>query len=226
MNFLKSLNLYDVSLMAGIIAVTVIYSIITHDVDALAMVSAICGVINVVLCAKGSIYNYAFGLVYCATYAFIAFQARTYGLAVEYAAYFVPMQIVGWVNWKRNLRREDASLVKARRMNTEQALLTVAVTLAAIIAGWAALQLFDGDMQLLDAAITILNIVAMVLMVKAFTIQWALWTLADVLLLLLWILKAAGGEAHSGVMVIMWSFYTINSIGGWLQWKRSEKASE
>jgi nicotinamide mononucleotide transporter len=83
-----------------------------------------------------------------------------------------------------------------------------------------------------DGASTMLCVVAMVLMVKAYMEQWVPWNLSNALFLAMWVALFIKGEPHSGPMVIMWAFYLINSIRGWIEWKKmvdkqeAEEASE
>ena len=59
----KLLSLYDWFLIIGVIASNIIYSILTGNVDVVGSTAGIAGVLCVVLVAKGSIWNYVFGLV-------------------------------------------------------------------------------------------------------------------------------------------------------------------
>jgi nicotinamide mononucleotide transporter len=71
-----------------------------------------------------------------------------------------------------------------------------------------------------DSATTVLSIVAQALMALAFMEQWALWIITNVVSVVMWSICVARGEAHSGVMVIMWVFYLLNSLNGLRVWIR------
>ena len=73
----KVLNLYDWFLIAGVIASNVIYSVATGTLDFLGSLAGITGVLCVVLVAKGSIWNYLFGLVNVSLYAYISLLLNT-----------------------------------------------------------------------------------------------------------------------------------------------------
>ena len=66
----KVLGPYDIFLIIGIISTNAIYSVTSGTLDIIGSVAAVTGVLCVVLVAKGSIWNYLFGLVNVSLYAF------------------------------------------------------------------------------------------------------------------------------------------------------------
>ena len=83
----KILSLYDVFLIAGVIVTNIVYSVLTGSIDMIGSLAGIAGVCCVVLVAKGSIWNYAFGLVNVSLYAVISYKAALYGEAGLNALY-------------------------------------------------------------------------------------------------------------------------------------------
>ena len=221
----KILSLYDWFLIVGVIASNVIYSLMTDTLDVLGSLASITGVLCVVLVAKGSIWNYAFGLVNVSLYALISYRASLYGDAGLNAFYYLPMQFIGWWHWrKRGAAVTEAETegrgvqVKARRFTwTQRGLLTAGCAVAVIACAYLLESL--GDPQpLKDSATTVLSIVAQALMALAFMEQWCLWIITNVISVIMWVICISRGEAHAGVMVIMWSFYLLNSLNGLRVW--------
>ena len=83
----KVLSLYDWFLIIGVIASNIIYSVLSGNLDVVGSLAGIAGVLCVVLVAKGSIWNYLFGLVNVSMYAYISYKASLYGDAVLNANY-------------------------------------------------------------------------------------------------------------------------------------------
>mgnify|MGYP002519802570 FL=1 len=78
-----------------------------------------------------------------------------------------------------------------------------------------------GDGQpLKDSTTTVLSIIAQALMAMAFMEQWVLWILTNIVSVVMWVLFVIDGKPHAAVMVIMWSFYLLNSINGLRIWLR------
>ena len=74
-----------------------------------------------------------------------------------------------------------------------------------------------------DSTTTVLSIVAQMLMALAFMEQWALWIITNIVSVVMWCVCVSRGEAHAGVMVIMWVFYLLNSINGLRVWMKLSK---
>lgn len=221
----RVLNLYDWFLIVGVIASNIIYSVMTGTLDVLGSVAGITGVLCVVLVAKGSIWNYIFGLVNVSLYAYISYKAALYGDAALNALYYVPMQFIGWWQWrKRGAAVSEAEAhgngvqVKARRFTWMQRVLLAVGCIVAVISVGFVLKHFGDPQPFKDSTTTVLSIVAQALMALAFMEQWALWIITNVVSVVMWCICVTRGEAHAGVMVIMWVFYLLNSINGLRVW--------
>jgi nicotinamide mononucleotide transporter len=226
----KVLSLYDWFLIAGVIVSNVVYSLLTGTMDVLGSMAAITGVLCVVLVAKGSIWNYLFGLVNVSLYAYISYKASLYGDAALNALYYLPMQFIGWWQWRRRGAAMSAAeagdsgvQVKARRFTWKQrAILFLGCAVAVVAVGF--LLKHVGDPQpFKDSTTTVLSIVAQMLMALAFMEQWALWIITNIVSVVMWCVCVSRGEAHAGVMVIMWVFYLLNSINGLRVWMKLSK---
>lgn len=228
----KILSPYDWFLIVGVIASNVIYSILSGTMDIVGSVAGIAGVLCVVLVAKGSIWNYLFGIVNVSMYAYISYKAALYGDAALNACYYVPMQFIGWWQWrKRGAAMSDAEAdgagvqVKARRFTWRQRAVLAVGCAAAVIAGGFILRYFGDPQPFKDSTTTVLSIVAQALMALAFMEQWALWMITNVVSVVMWSICVARGEAHAAVMVIMWVFYLMNSLNGFRVWLKLSRSS-
>lgn len=221
----KVLSLYDWFLIAGVIASNIIYSALSGNVDIVGSVAGIAGVLCVVLVAKGSIWNYLFGIVNVSMYAYISYKASLYGDAALNALYYVPMQFIGWWQWRKrgaSVSQAEAGgagvQVKARRFTWHQRAILALGCAAGVIAVGYVLKHFGDPQPFKDSATTVLSIVAQALMALAFMEQWALWIITNVISVVMWCICVARGEAHAAVMVIMWAFYLLNSLNGFRVW--------
>jgi nicotinamide mononucleotide transporter len=221
----RILNAYDWFLIVGVIASNIVYSVLTGNVDIVGSAAGIAGVLCVVLVAKGSIWNYLFGIVNVSMYAYISYKASLYGDAVLNAFYYVPMQFIGWWQWRKRgaaVSETEADgngvQVKARRFSWSQRALLAAGCLAAVIAVGFVLRYFGDPQPFKDSTTTVLSIVAQALMALAFMEQWALWIITNVVSVVMWSICVIRGEAHAALMLIMWIFYLLNSINGFRVW--------
>ena len=221
----KVLSAYDWLLIAGVVASNIIYSILSGNVDVVGSVAGIAGVLCVVLVAKGSIWNYVFGLVNVSMYAYISYKASLFGDAALNALYYLPMQFIGWWQWRKrgaSLSSLEASgnavQVNARRFSLKQRMVLAFGCVAAVIACGFLLEHLGDPQPFKDSATTVLSIVAQALMALAFMEQWVLWIITNIISVIMWAVCMARGEAHAALMVIMWSFYLLNSINGLRVW--------
>ena len=226
----KVLSPFDWFLIVGVIASNVIYSALSGNVDPVGSLAGIAGVLCVVLVAKGSIWNYLFGIINVSMYAYISYKASLYGDAALNALYYVPMQFIGWWQWRKMgaaLSQKEAEgngvQVKARRFTWKQRVLLAAGCTAAVVALGFILRCFDDPQPFKDSTTTVLSIVAQALMALAFMEQWVLWIITNVVSVAMWVICVTRGEAHATVMVIMWSFYLLNSLNGLRVWLRLSK---
>ena len=220
----RVLNAYDWFLIAGIIVSNIVYSILSKNLDIIGTITAVSGVVCVVLVAKGNIWNYLFGLINVSLYAYVSFKATAYGDAALNALYYLHMQFIGYFAWRK---RVDSETVKARRLTRYQRLWVALGCVVLIIALGFILQRFGDGQPFKDSTTTILSVVAQALMALAFMEQWVLWILTNVVSVVMWVKFMAQGEAHAGVMVIMWAFYLMNSINGlrvWLKLSREDSS--
>ena len=198
----KVLNAYDWFLIVGVIASNIIYTVLSGDLDIVGSVAGIAGVLCVVLVAKGSIWNYLFGLVNVSMYAYISYQAALYGDAALNALYYLPMQFIGYYAWKK--RGSQGSQVKARRLSAQGRVLLAELCVIGILAGVLLLRYYGGGQPFKDSTTTVLSITAQALMAMAFMEQWILWIITNVVSVVMWVVFVFQDVTHSEVMVIMW----------------------
>jgi len=218
-------NWFDYFQIVGVIVVSAISALLSHSWDTLGFIVAVFGIVNLVLCAKGNIINYIFGIVYNAIYVYIAFSNSLYADAATYAFYYLPMQFVGWFNWKKKLN-EESGTVKVFRLNLKQALIVLTIFAVTIpLLGYIlSLPMIADAQPYADAATTIVSFVAMFLMVKAFYEQWYIWVMLDVLQCIKWVIATVNGQEHAYMMLIMFAFYAANAVYGLFEWKKLSKA--
>lgn len=242
-----------------ILAVTVVFSIGGTDYSNpmsiflnwfVSPLSAITGLICVVLAARGSIWTYAWGIVNCVSYGFLAYHCGYYGDMILNVFYFLPFQFIGFAMWKRHLRKKDESIVIAKRMNIKQ----IAFTLIAgvVCAGVFGMILSGVDNwfttamarnvsiytyidnvfhipylgAMFDSSTEVLQIVAQILMVLAFTEQWIAWIITDVITVIMWFAVCMSDPTTipwALPTLIMWIAYLVNAVYGMINWRNMSK---
>ena len=214
-----ALNWFDWFLILGTTVVSILSSLLGDGWDTLGFIVAVTGIINLVLCARGNIWNYLFGIIYNAIYVYISWKSRLYADSAIYLLYYLPMQFVGWFSWKKN-QNQDSGAVNAVHLDKRTALILLAAAAVLIpVFAWILGLPAIGDAQpWLDAATTVVSILAMYMMVKAIAEQWYIWIVLDAVQVVKWTVATVRGEEHAALMLVMFAFFLANAVYGLIQW--------
>lgn len=198
----------------------VVLSLIWGD-SLLAIFSSLAGVISVVLCAKGKIENYAFGLFQAVTYGILCYQAHIYG-EVMYNILMVPMIIIGFFSWKKNMGEDNAE-VKARNLTLKGWIALIVGSVAAVAGYSLILKMLGGSFAMVDSTSTTLSVIATLLMLARYSEQWVMWIFVNVVSVILWTMALIQGDSGAITLVVMWTAYLFNSIYGYINWRKMAK---
>lgn len=235
---------FNVFILAGMTAVMVITTAIkvqsSQTDQALLIVAAfgsLMGVLSTVCSANAKILTFVFGFFDVALYGIMCFIDGKYGNAAMHMLYFVPMQFVGFFQWrKRGAASHDK--IKARRFKGRQWLLYSLIFLLGLIATYFILDAVGGDSAatsvlklaiLMDAFSTMCNILGQLLMSTAYMEQWFFWIGVNVSSVVMWSISLAhSSDSYALIYLIKYSFYLLNSLNGlriWWGLSAPEKAS-
>lgn len=227
MNYFKDWTLFEKIWLGTSTAILVVLELIWHD-QWLGFVSAITGIICVVLAAKGKLSTYYFGVVNAGAYAIVAFGYHLYGESMLNALFYLPMQFVGFYVWFRNRKRAAQALngedVFTKRLTARQwALGTPIVALATV--GYVLVLIHLNAAQVhLDGIAVVLSITAQILMTLRYTEQWILWIVVDVVTIALWALTLVQTGGNDFAILVMWIAYLVNAVYGYVNWRRLSAA--
>lgn len=222
-NLLKEWTLFEKVWLVAFTAIILSLSIVWGE-SPIAAICSLTGMLSVVLVAKGKISNYYFGIVNVALYAWLSFEQGFYGDSALYAVYFAPMQFIGWYMWKKSnstVKGEQFG-VKVAVMTAKMKIFWASVTIVGIAVLAVILTALNGTLAIVDSSTTVLQIVAMILMVKRFKEQWSIWILVNTLSIAMWVYAAINGTADF-TLIVMWVAYLVNSIYGYVMWNKAEK---
>ena len=184
----------------------------------LGMVSGISGIICNVFVSKGKISNYFFGLIFAYTYFYISLGANFLGEMNTTLYVYIPAQFIGYFLWKANMQKEqnsDAVIAKALTVNGWIGLIAFLVIGTLLFVE--VLNYYGGSSTGLDGLSTIIVVAAQALMVLRYREQWLLWIVLNIISIALW--------AENTSMYVMYSAYLLNSLYGYYNWSKLQKAS-
>ena len=179
---------------------------------AIEILAVLCGLVNVILIIRRSMWNYPFGLMMVALYAFIFFEVRLYSDTILQVFFFI-VQLFGIVWWLEG-RSADGDLL-VRRLTTKQHLTTaVAALIGTLLLGGAMARWTDATLPFPDAAITIMSIIAQSLLARRYIENWMLWITVDLLAIGVYFAKDLYPTA------VLYLMFLILAIVGLFDWRR------
>lgn len=188
---------------------------------------ALMGVASTVLAANGNILTFVFGLVDVCVYSYALFDSKMPAQFLLHVLYFIPMEFVGIVQWRKRGAGSDKK-VKAQRIKGIKwlwySLLFVGVFGASFVLSWFILKQ-GGDAIVwskiaLDALVTTANIVALVMMAFAYMEQWYIWTIVNIASVIIWTytLISQADASYAIIPLVKYFFYFLNGLNGIRIW--------
>lgn len=203
------------------IIISIVSGIITKDliIGGLTLLSAI-------LCSyyssEGKSINYLYGIINCILVAIIGFKNNLYGLFIFYFFIFMPLQITGYLSWKKHV--DDNNNVIVREFNLKNSII---ITLSCVIGSFIIAYLLNliptQRLAFLDASSNILNLCAFLLMMLRFKECWWIWLVNNLIDLTIWILNVLNNGSNSVMMLIVSIMYLLINIYGIIKWHFSVK---
>lgn len=193
------------------------------------------GVLCTVLSANGKILTFLFGLIDVSIYGAMCLVGARYGNAALHLLYFLPMQFVGFFQWKKRGAKADNE-VKARRLSGKQWMLYGGLFLAGLIIAYFILLAMDKTeaagvvkwLVFMDAFSMMCNLIGQFLLSTAYMDQWFFWIGVNVSTIIMWVLtlRQDPSSAYATIYIVKYSFYLLNSFNGlriWLNLSRQQQ---
>lgn len=194
----------------------------------IGIVATLTGILNVVLVAKGSMINYAFGIVNTILYTIIAYQAGYGGDFVTFLFYYIPLQFIGIYAWKNHIE-DDTNLDDVKKMTVVQLIGSVIVLIIGTYGTMLVLPMITSlfnmpinQLPLVDAFTTFAGIFAGILMLQRYQEQWYIWIFVNIGSVIMWV-TMIGEDETAVAMVVMWGAYLVNAIYGAYNWHKLAK---
>ena len=182
------------------------------------IIAAICGLINVTLLVRRSIWNYPFGIVMVTLYAFVFFEAKLYSDTIL-QFYYLIMQFIGWWWWLK--KTDDRGLVVVDRLPSSHRLVWMAIAVSAIFSLGTVMDRFtDAALPYWDATTTVLSVIAQYFLAKRYLENWILWIVVDVLAIGIYLAKGLQPTA------VLYAVFLVLASIGLSQWYQSWKSGK
>lgn len=189
----------------------------THD-SLIALISAFCGITYTILAGKGNPICYIIGLTGSAFYIYLAHSNQLWGNLLLYALYFVPMQIIGFVKWSKNLKKDKYEIVKTKLKFKENLILFILTFFISILSSIILAHCNDSN-PIIDSFTTVFSILGMYLTVRRAIEQWFVWAGVNLLSFIMWLNIALSGQKVYSTL-LMWFIYFVLAVYFYKNWQK------
>ncbi|MCQ2914735.1 MAG: nicotinamide riboside transporter PnuC [Alphaproteobacteria bacterium] len=183
--------------------------------------AALTGVIYTFMAGIGKVSCFYFGLVATTLYCVLLYSNHLYGQLLLGTCYTIPMYIVGYFSWLKNINKEEHAIYR-ESLTWKQRFWFSLVIAVSIYVFSVCLKNVNGSHCLLDSTMTICSIAGMILTVKRKLEQWICWGIVNSTGVVLWTIEVLAGN-HVYAMVCMWSMYLFMSFYFFVKWKKAIK---
>ena len=196
-----------------LIILTCIVLTIVLKLNPLTLVACISSIFYIVFLSDRNILNFIIGFISTTTYIIVAFKAKLYGEVIFYFFIDLPMIFISYIMWKKHL--ETSLKVSAKKMTLKQILLTLFISVIAVIIYSFFLKVIGGQNFIVDAISTIVSFIATLLMAKRFREQWFMWIIVYVVSVVMW------ATTFDLLMLIMSASCLLSCIIGFINWSKN-----
>ncbi|MGQ1908455.1 nicotinamide riboside transporter PnuC [Marinifilum sp. RC60d5] len=177
------------------------------------IIGTLSGLIFLYLEIKQNKWLWPVGLLTSVMYIYVFFVAKLYAdMSLQF--YYVFISIYGWIIWSHgsNQIKEELPVTHLSR-KLFVTLFTVSMAIYVVIS-YVLVNFTDASLPYWDAFTTALSIVATWMLARKILEQWLVWVIVNAVSLGLYIYKGLYPTS------ILFFFYTVLAIIGYLQWKK------
>ncbi|AJI48085.1 nicotinamide mononucleotide transporter [Francisella philomiragia] len=215
----------EVSWLISCIVLTIIAAFISGS-SAFILIFSVISITNLILAAKGKVFNYVLGFIAAVMYAVISYQNQVYGQLLLAVLFLCPIQFYGWYNWTRPKNTTKEKHIKIKKLTRLQFISILAfIAVVSTIYGYFVLHLYFGQNVGLvaDAIVEVTSIIAFILTVLLFKEFWILWLAVDVLTISIWVDGILDSAITIAIIpvIITKIVALINAIYGYITWRKN-----
>lgn len=218
--FFKDWSLFEKLWLLFVIVVQVVAWILNKD-TIFMLILTLTGSLNLVLGAKGKVAGLYFAIINSVLYAWSCMKIPLYGEVMYNVLYSIPVSATAIFMWRKN-KTSDGE-VKFRTMSLKLGAIIVLATIAGTFGYAEILKLMGGNFAFMDSLTTVVAVVASMLYLLRFSEQWLMWVLVNALSIIMWIMVFASGDKTVFMIIILKSINLLNSLYGYINWKRISK---
>lgn len=230
-NFIKTFNAFEIIWLISVVVLLSVFSAVLPDLmfeDTTNTLMIICSILSVVanpLCelmiSKQSKYNFIVSIVFIEiTEMIIYFSLGLYSSALVSLVFWVPIDIVSFIKWKKHPDEANEEVTKVKKLEWWQDVLIVyGIMVFSVVVGYLLTFIPECEDTYLDAFVSALGMANGVLLLLRYNEQWYAWFAYLIFDAVLWIISG-----HY-IMLITIVAMMINTIYGFIKWLKYARNS-
>jgi nicotinamide mononucleotide transporter len=201
--------------------ISIIFGILTKDLIVGGTILAT-GLLCAYFASEGKRVNYILGLINYLLMGYVSFKNNLYGIFFFYIFIFSPLQIHGFISWKRNLNKDNN--IKVREFTLKNSIIiTLSCLITSLTLGYI-LTLIPGQrLAFMDATSNCINLCGVILMILRFKESWWLWLINNIIDLIIWSITVLNNGTGSIMMLLVSIGYLLINIYGIIRWNIEAK---
>lgn len=203
--------------LAFVLIVQTVAWIIQRE-DIFMLIMTLTSSLNLVLGAKGKIAGLYFAIINSALYAINCLSIQLYGEVMYHLLYSIPVSTIAIFTWKKNMT--EGGVVKFRTMTPKIMFMTILATIVGVFGYMKVLEWMGGNLPFMDSLTTVVSVIASLLYLLRYSEQWAMWAIVNIISIAMWIMVFMQGDSSAVLIIIMMTINLINSMYGFLNWRK------
>jgi nicotinamide mononucleotide transporter PnuC len=176
------------------------------------------GAFCVILTAKGSVWNFPFGIYSSIAYACLSFKNHLYAETASCILLSVPATVISFFAWKKHSQNSTVEMKKLSVKKIVYLILTSVII--TFFVGTFLSKIKNQNNPFLDGSTVIISNIARVLKILRFREQWIAYTVLNITTVVKWTFRLKANSKEASMMILMWGAYFINSIYAFFVWTK------
>ena len=148
---------------------------------------------------------------------YVSFKNNLFGIFFFYIFVFAPLQIQGFIAWKKSLNVDNN--IKVREFTLKNSMIiTISCIIGSFILGYFLTLIPNQRLALMDSTSNCINLCGVILMILRFKESWWLWLINNVVDLSIWIITFINKGSGSTMMLFTSIGYLLINIYGVVKW--------
>lgn len=171
---------------------------------------------------EGRKITYIYGFINYVLMGYVSFKNHLYGIFFAYLFIFSPLQIHGFLNWKKNVNQDESVVTRAFTLKNSFVIVFSCILGSALV-GFLLSLLPGQQLAFLDATSNCVNLCGIILLNLRFKEAWWLWLVNNLVDLSIWIIVALHQGEGSMMMLLVSIGYLLLNIYGIVQWSKAKR---